>query len=64
MRLFGLRIVHEDTLERIDRRTALFRFGALVLAIAPALVGLLVAFVDGRGQAWHDRLSRTIVVEE
>ena len=64
MRLVGLRIVHEDTRERIDRGTAFVRFGALLLATVPALAGLVVAFVDERRQAWHDRLCHTVVVAE
>jgi uncharacterized RDD family membrane protein YckC len=64
MRLFGLRIVNEKDSTRIDRRTALGRFGALLLAIAPALLGLLVAFGDQRRQALHDRLAGTVVVAE
>jgi uncharacterized RDD family membrane protein YckC len=50
MRLFGLRIRMADDLSRIDRTTALVRFGALLLSIAPALVGLLVALGTHAGR--------------
>ncbi|HXA29329.1 MAG TPA: RDD family protein [Candidatus Angelobacter sp.] len=64
MRIFGLRVRMADDLSPIDTRTALFRFGALLLSIGAALVGLLVAFTDPRRQAFHDRLTGTVVVAE
>ena len=64
MRLFSLRILTARDFTRIDAATALGRFGALLLAIAPGLVGLLVAFGDQRGHAFHDRLAGTVVVAE
>lgn len=64
MRIFGLRIRQADDMSPIDKSTALFRFGALLLSIGAALVGLLVAFTDPRRQAFHDRLTGTVVVAE
>ncbi len=64
MRLFALHILNARDSTRIDASTALARFGALLLAIAPGLAGLLVAFGDQRGQAFHDRLAGTVVVAE
>jgi uncharacterized RDD family membrane protein YckC len=64
MRIFGLRVRRADDLSPIDKSTALFRFGALLLSIGAALVGLLVAFTDPRRQAFHDRLADTVVVAE
>lgn len=64
MRVFGLRIRTADDLSPIDQTTALVRFGALLLSIGAALVGLLVAFTDPRRQAFHDRLTGTVVVAE
>lgn len=64
MRLFALRILDARDSSRIDATTALGRFGALLLAIAPALLGLLVAFGDPQRQAFHDRLAGTVVVAE
>jgi uncharacterized RDD family membrane protein YckC len=64
MRLFALRIRNADDLTRITPETALARFLALLVAVAPGLLGLLLAFADERHQALHDRLAGTVVVAE
>jgi uncharacterized RDD family membrane protein YckC len=64
MQLVGLRIRKATDLTSLDRRTALIRFAALLLAIAPAVLGLVIAFGDERRQALHDRLAGTVVVAE
>ena len=64
MRLFALRILDARDTTRIGLPKALGRFVALLLAIAPGLLGVLVAFGDPRRQALHDRLAGTIVVAE
>jgi uncharacterized RDD family membrane protein YckC len=64
MQLLGLRVQRDDGLARVNGRTAIVRFGGLLLALAPALLGLLVAFTDERRQAFHDRLAGTVVVSE
>ena len=61
MRIFGLRICRADDLSPITVRIAVCRF--LVL-LAAGWLGCLLAFVEPRRQAFHDRIAKTVVVTE
>ena len=61
MRIFGLRVCKADDLSPITVRIAVCRF--LVL-LAAGWLGCLLAFVEPRRQAFHDRITKTVVVTE
>jgi uncharacterized RDD family membrane protein YckC len=44
-------------------RRALLRFGALLLAALPLLMGFALILVDSRRRGLHDRIAGTLVVE-
>jgi uncharacterized RDD family membrane protein YckC len=50
--------------ERLRPRRALLRFAGLTLAALPLFAGFLMILVDDRRRGLHDRLARTVVVEE
>ena len=50
--------------ERLRPRRALLRFAGLTLAAVPLFAGFLMILVDDRRRGLHDRLARTVVVEE
>ena len=50
--------------ERLRPRRALLRFVGLTLAALPLFAGFLMILVDDRRRGLHDRLARTVVVEE
>lgn len=62
MQSWRLKLVREDgALPRW--RDVLLRLSAAVLSWLPLGLGFLWILVDPQGRAWHDRLSRTRVVE-
>jgi uncharacterized RDD family membrane protein YckC len=62
MQSWRLKLVREDgALPRW--RDALLRLSAAVLSWLPLGLGFLWILVDAEGRSWHDRLSRTRVVE-
>jgi uncharacterized RDD family membrane protein YckC len=50
--------------ERLAPRRALLRFIGLTLAALPLFAGFLMILVDDRRRGLHDRLARTVVVED
>ena len=50
--------------ERLRPRRALLRFVGLTLAALPLFAGFLMILVDDRRRGLHDRLARTVVVED
>jgi uncharacterized RDD family membrane protein YckC len=50
--------------ERLRPRRALLRFAGLTLAALPLFAGFLIILVDDRRRGLHDRLARTVVVED
>jgi uncharacterized RDD family membrane protein YckC len=61
MRAWRIRVVCEDGRPMTWLRAAA-RFGAAVVAAAPAGLGLWWAWLDRRGRGWHDVWTRTRVV--
>jgi uncharacterized RDD family membrane protein YckC len=62
MQSWRLKLVREDgALPRW--RDAMLRLAAAALSWLPLGLGFLWILVDTQGRAWHDRLSRTRVVE-
>ena len=56
--------VRAVTRERIRPRRAVLRFVALTLAALPLFAGFLMILVDDRRRGLHDRIARTVVVED
>jgi uncharacterized RDD family membrane protein YckC len=42
----------------------LLRTGGYIIAVAPALAGILWAAVDYKHRGWQDLISRTVVVRD
>jgi uncharacterized RDD family membrane protein YckC len=61
MRAWRIRVVDADG-GPLDWRRAVLRFGAAIVAVLPAGLGLWWALFDSRGRGWHDRWARTLVV--
>jgi uncharacterized RDD family membrane protein YckC len=61
MRCMGIRVLARDG-GRLGRRTALVRFGGMLLAAIPAGAGFLLILVDDRRRGLHDLLAGTLVV--
>jgi len=61
MRLFGLRVVHEDG-QLLGLLGALVRFFGLVVSFLFCLIGVLWVVIDSRKQGWHDKLARSLVM--
>ena len=61
----ALRIrVHQSDGKVLRPRRALVRFVGLTLAALPLFAGFLLILVDDRRRGLHDRLARTVVVED
>lgn len=61
-RLMRIRVCRGDDGEVLRPRTALLRFGGLVLAAIPLFAGFLPILVDRRRRGVHDMLAGTVVV--
>ena len=62
-RLFRFSVRAADGGRLLPRR-ALLRFGGLTLAALPLFAGFLLILVDDRRRGLHDRIARTVVVED
>lgn len=60
--LLGLRVVDAATLRPLSTRQAVGRYFAYLLSSIPLCLGFLWIFFDPRHQAWHDKLSGSLVV--
>jgi uncharacterized RDD family membrane protein YckC len=60
--LAGLRVISARSGGTPGLHQGLLRFAAYGLSLLPAGLGFLWAFRDRRGQALHDKLSRTLVL--
>jgi uncharacterized RDD family membrane protein YckC len=62
-RLMDIKVVDENG-NRLDLFKAFLRNALKVLSIVPLFIGILWIIFDKKGQAWHDKLSKSIVVKE
>jgi len=66
-RLAGIRLVDDKTLETPDFRYCMARtwiyLVLFVLAILPSVISCLAVLVTHKRQAWHDKLSGTVVIK-
>ncbi|MGL9733068.1 MAG: RDD family protein [Wolbachia sp.] len=60
--LLGLRIVDEQTFEKMTLKQATKRFFFFILSIAPLFLGFIWSNFDKRCQTWHDKIASTVVV--
>lgn len=62
-RATGIRVVDADTLQPIGPGRAVGRHLLKILSAMPCYLGFLWMLWDDRGQAWHDKLVNTMVIE-
>jgi|GEM_PF-1317631 len=64
MAVFRLRIVNAETGRGPSFKQSLLRAFGYMIAIVPAMIGILWIAFDRERRGWHDHLSGTIVVRE
>jgi uncharacterized RDD family membrane protein YckC len=64
LHLLDCRLADVHSGERIGADRSALRCLAIMLSLLPLLLGLLWMAWDRRGQSWHDKLARTVVVRE
>ena len=62
--VLGLRIVAAEDGGAVPFRRLVLRCAGYILSSLPLGLGFLWAAWDPRGQGWHDRLARTLVVRD
>jgi len=62
--LFGARIVDARTLGAPSTGQLIGRYFAYILSILPLMLGFLWIAFDKRKQGFHDKLARTVVIED
>lgn len=62
--LLGIKIVDKNTLGNISFSQALTRLLAVPFSVIPFLMGFMWVALDKKGQAWHDKLARTVVIKK
>ena len=62
-RVLGIRI-RAGAADRLKPRRALLRFVGLTLAAIPFVLGFVLILFDDKRRGLHDRLARTVVVED
>ncbi len=63
-RAVGIRVVDADTLLPIGGWRALGRYFARILSALPCLLGYFWMLWDGRKQTWHDKMVRSVVIDD
>lgn len=61
--LLSIKIVDAHTMEKPTLKQSLLRFLGVILSALPLFLGVLWAAFDKKHQAWHDKISRTLVVK-
>ena len=64
MMLTNTRVVDSQTFEAPSPLQVLLRTAGYLIAVAPALIGILWAAFDYKHRGWHDYISRTVVVRD
>ena len=64
MMLTNTRVVDSQTFEAPSPLQVLLRTAGYLIAVAPALIGILWAAFDHKHRGWHDYISRTVVVRD
>ena len=62
--LIGARIVDADTLGPPSNGRLVVRYFAYLVSGIPLMLGFLWIAFDKRKQGWHDKLARTVVIED
>jgi len=62
--LFGIKIVHAETGENIGFFQSIIRYIAYIPSIFIVFLGIFWIGVDERKQGWHDKIAKTIVIQE
>jgi len=60
----GLKIVDAKTLEQASKGRLMLRYFAYYISIIPIGLGFLWVAWDKKKQGWHDKIARTIVINE
>ncbi len=60
----GLRVVAAEDGGPVPMRRLVLRYVGYILSSLPLGLGFLWALIDARGQGWHDKLARTLIVRD
>ncbi len=61
--MLGLRIVDADGGPLPSLKRLLWRYAGYVVSAMPICLGYLWMLWDRRGQTWHDKMARTVVIK-
>lgn len=64
MKVFKLRVVDANTMQKIDWGKAVIRYLGFMVDILTLFIGFLMALWDPRAQCIHDKIAGTLVVQD
>jgi uncharacterized RDD family membrane protein YckC len=62
MRVFGIRVVDQSTLQNIGVGKAVLRYVGWIVSSFCCAIGFIWAAFDSRKQGWHDKIGGTVVI--
>jgi uncharacterized RDD family membrane protein YckC len=60
--LLGMQIVDAKTLQKPTLSQSIIRYLGYFLSVIPCLLGFIWIYYDKRGQGFHDKLAKTVVI--
>lgn len=60
--LLGMQIVDAKTLQKPTLAQSIIRYLGYFVSVIPCLLGFIWIYYDKRGQGFHDKLARTVVI--
>lgn len=62
--LLSLKIVDADTLGKPSTGRFILRYICYYVSMIPLMIGIIWIAFDKRKQGWHDKIARTVVIQE
>ncbi len=59
----SIKIVDATSLEKPSNRQLIIRLLSYIISILPAFLGIIWMVFDSKKQAWHDKISNTLVIK-